>query len=101
MTGHNALPIKSGLSKTLEEATAIFNAFNWNSNILSFDASMSDYFKQDYYKLCHLLYSFQGDNSRTGDEKLVNKIIKLFNFDKNSPDSKSYAKTISNITFDL
>ena len=99
MTGHNALPIKSGLSKTLEEATAIFNAFNWNSNILSFDASMSDYFKQDYYKLCHLLYSFQGDNSRTGDEKLVNKIIKLFNFDKNSPDSKSYAKTISNITF--
>jgi len=44
--------------------------------ILDFDASLEkkEYEAQPLFKLWHLLYSYEGDNSRTGDESLIQKI---------------------------
>ena len=33
--------------------------------------------KQPYFKLWHLLYSFEGDNTPTGNGKLVEKLMEL------------------------
>lgn len=41
--------------------------------------------------LWHLLYSFAGDNSKSGNEKLINKISELYGFDKD------YASIIAGI----
>ena len=49
--------------------------------------------KQPMYQLWHLLYSFEGDNSKTGNENLINKITERYGFEK------EYATILSNITF--
>jgi CRISPR-associated endonuclease Csn1 len=65
-----------------------------DSDILKFDASADDFEKQPYYRLWHLLYSFAGDNSKSGVEKLIEKLTKDFGFDE------SVAKKLSNLTFE-
>jgi len=47
--------------------------------------------KQAIIQLWHLLYSFEGDNSKTGTEKLIQQLIAKFGF------KSEYAKLISNI----
>jgi CRISPR-associated endonuclease Csn1 len=56
--------------------------------ILSFNSDLTGnkYDKQPIIQLWHLLYSFEGDNSRTGDEKLIIAIEKKFGI------KKEYAK---------
>lgn len=49
------------------------------------------YDKQPILQLWHLLYSFEDDNSRTGDESLINTISKKFGF------KSGYAKIISKV----
>ena len=64
-----------------------------NTNIFSFDTELSgdEYDKQDILQLWHLLYSFEGDNSKTGDEKLIAALNTKFGF------KNEYAKLISNV----
>jgi len=54
---------------------------------------------QPYFRLWHLLYSFEGDNTSTGNGKLIEKIMQLCGVEKeyavelalHSPsDSKSF-----------
>jgi CRISPR-associated endonuclease Csn1 len=45
------------------------------------------------YKLWHLLYSFEGDNSNTGNENLIQKLMRDYGFDRDS------AVILANITF--
>lgn len=49
--------------------------------------------KQPYFKLWHLLYSFEGDSTPTGDGNLIQKIADLCGFEKD------YASILANITF--
>jgi len=79
----------------LEIVIPVFKILHINVDILKFDYSLNDvdFQKQPSYQLWHLLYSFAGDNSRTGNEKLIEKLHDLFGFDK------EYAKIIANITF--
>jgi len=62
--------------------------------ILTFEGELEgDMFdKQPLMQLWHLLYSFEGDNSVTGNKKLIEKIKEKFGF----PDS--YARMIANIS---
>ena len=73
----------------------IFNGLGYNTDILSFDSSLEgkDFEEQPMYRLWHLLYSFEGDDSKTGNEKLVNKLTELYGFEK------EYATLLANITF--
>ncbi len=63
------------------------------TGILNFDSEIdgNDFDKQAIIQLWHLLYSFVDDNSKTGNEKLIEKLSKKFGFEK------EYAKLIANI----
>jgi CRISPR-associated endonuclease Csn1 len=52
--------------------------------MLLFDSSVAgDQFdKQPLYQLWHLLYSFEGDNSNTGQEKLIETLSTRYGFEK-------------------
>lgn len=62
----------------------IFDGLGFNTDILAFDSSIQGkaFEKQPLYRLWHLLYSFEGDKSKTGNEKLIKKISDLYGFDK-------------------
>ena len=64
----------------------VFKMLGFNTDILRFDSSLEGkaFTTQPAYRLWHLLYSYEGDNSKTGDEKLVSKISSLYGFDKDS-----------------
>ncbi len=47
---------------------------------LDYTLEKDDFDKQPLLQLWHLLYSFDGDNSRTGDEKLIQKLTSKFGF---------------------
>ncbi len=65
-----------------------------NTDILSFDAEKkgNDFDKQAFMQLWHMLYSFEGDNSVSGNEKLIKKLNQKFGF------KKEYAKLIASIS---
>lgn len=80
------------IRKTIEE---VFTAIDINTAILDFDSSLpkEEYEQQPLFKLWHLLYSYEGDKSNTGDESLVKKICQLCNM------TPEYAKILTSISF--
>ena len=80
--------------KITETVRNIFSGLNYNTEILSFESGLDGnaFDKQPLYLLWHLLYSFEDDNSKTGDEKLINKISELYGFEK------EFATILSNVT---
>lgn len=73
----------------------VFNALGYRTDFLYFHAELEgkDFYQQPAYQLWHLLYSYEGDNSKTGTEKLIEKITVLTGLEK------EYATVIANITF--
>ncbi|MCF8371132.1 MAG: type II CRISPR RNA-guided endonuclease Cas9 [Bacteroidales bacterium] len=65
------------------------------TDILSFNCELDGnlFDKQAIMQLWHLLYSYEGDNSRSGDESLIAKLKSDFGF------SKEYAKIIAKVEF--
>ncbi|OYT14942.1 MAG: type II CRISPR RNA-guided endonuclease Cas9 [Bacteroidetes bacterium 4572_77] len=63
-----------------------------NVDILIFNADLkeNEYHKQDILQLWHLLYSFEGDNTKTGDEKLIKALNTKYGF------KPEYARLIAN-----
>jgi CRISPR-associated endonuclease Csn1 len=45
------------------------------------------------------LYSYEGDNSQTGDEHLVEKIAQIINISGKDDENKDYAKVFASISF--
>ena len=97
VTGHGEYDdiIKLPSEKALKRTEEIFSALGFNTDILHFDSSLkgSDMEKQPMFRLWHLLYSYEGDKSRSGNDSLAEKISGLFGFDMES------AKIIANVTF--
>src|SRR5690606_30524488 len=62
----------------------IFEALNINTEILEFDAELDDkdFEQQKSYQLWHLLHSYEGDDSPSGNEKLYDLLAKKFGFKK-------------------
>lgn len=62
----------------------IFRSLNINTEILKFDASLDGkaFEQQASYQLWHLLYSYEGDDSASGNEKLYDLLEKKFGFRK-------------------
>ena len=92
MSGHEPVDFKKPIEKIVEQVKSVFVLLNWNTDILSFDSN-KELDKQSYYKLCHLLYSFEGDNTPTGNGCLVQKIMDSYGL------GKEFAKILANITF--
>jgi CRISPR-associated endonuclease Csn1 len=96
LSGHGEYDFsKLPASETLEIVRSIFSGLNYNTDILNFDSSLEGkaFENQALYQLWHLLYSFEGDDSISGNDKLVAKLTELYGFEK------EYANMLANINF--
>jgi CRISPR-associated endonuclease Csn1 len=84
---------KIPVSELMEEIRQVFETLGIDTDILEFKSDLSggEYFKQPYYQLWHLLYSFEGDNSKEGNKNLLVKLHEKFGF------SPEHAKIVSTI----
>lgn len=116
-TGHGDCDLaKMDADAIMGKVDPVFSALGYNTGILHFDAEAgldldaekqsSDkaefsrqksedktFEQQPLYRLWHLLYSFEGDNSKTGNDNLVQKIAELVGCEP------EYAKYIASISF--
>ena len=116
-TGHGDCDLaKMDADAIMGKVEPVFSALGYNTGILHFDAEAGldlDAEKQSFdraefsrqkskdktfeqqplYRLWHLLYSFEGDNSKTGNDNLVQKIAELVGCEP------EYAKYIASISF--
>lgn len=55
-----------------------------NTDILSFDSNVTadELEKEELYKLWHLLYSYEGDNSKSGIDSLISILCTRYNFNE-------------------
>lgn len=82
-------------SEIMEKVEGIFSGLGYSTDILSFDSEKEkeELVGQPLYRLWHLLYSYEGDKSNTGNQSLIDKISALCGFEK------EYATIVANITF--
>lgn len=73
----------------------IFGSLGIGSAILEFDAELDGkaFEQQASYQLWHLLYSYEGDDSPSGNEKLYELLASKFGF------KKEHAQVLANVTF--
>lgn len=96
LTGHGEYDFsKMTADKIMEIVEPVFEALGYNTDILYFNSGLEGtaFEQQAQYQLWHLLYSFEGDDSNTGNEKLIQKISSLYGFEK------EYATILANVTF--
>ena len=74
---------------------SLFDSLRIDSSILDFDAEIEgkEFEKQTSYQFWHLLYSYEGDNSKTGNDHLYELIEKKFGL------VKEYAIFLANVSF--
>ena len=96
MSGHGEYNFnKMNTDQILDIIIPVFVTLGIRVDILDFNTDLEgeEFEKQPLMRLWHLLYSYEGDNSKTGTEKLLNKLFKEYGFEK------EYAKVLSNIKF--
>lgn len=102
MSGHEELNLSKLSYKEITTTIAqVFDALGYNHDLLEFDPKLEGkaFEQQLSYHLWHLLYSYQGDKSTTGNEHLIDRICTLLGFDPKSEDGRDYAAVFANITF--
>lgn len=82
-------------SEIKEMVKSIFESLDINTQILEFDAELDGkaFEQQASYQLWHLLHSYEGDNSPSGNEKLYELLESKFGF------KKAHSKILANIGF--
>ena len=96
MSGHGEYDFeKMDSEKVLKIVHEVFETLGFNTDILYYNTSLEDkeIEKQPMYQLWHLLYSYEGDNSCTGIESLINIIHTKYGFDY------EYARILANVSF--
>lgn len=96
LSGHEKIDFsKSSANEIVGSVEEVFTALGINIEILEFNSLIEgDKFdKQAMYQLWHLLYSFEGDNSNSGQDKLIETLSARYGFEK------EFAKRIASITF--
>ena len=91
MSGHTAINFKNSSKDIVNQVKSVFASLGWQTDYLMFD-SYQPLDGQSYYKLWHLLYSFEGDNTEMGNGKLIQKIMDWTGMAKN------YAVVLANVT---
>ena len=97
MSGHGEYDFsKMTTDEVMDIVENVFSALGFSTAPLHFDATLQgkELERQPSYQLWHLLYSYEGDQSKTGDEALVRKIRDIFHFNNDE-----YAKIIAQISF--
>lgn len=79
----------------MEFITSVFDALGAKVDFLTFNpAQLDNYLEQPAYKLWHLLYSYEGDSSETGDAKLKEHLKELTGL------SDEYVAAIASVQFE-
>ena len=94
MSGHDVGDLsKKSATDMFGCISDIFGTIGINTEILSFNSDLEgkDFEQQPMFRLWHLLYSFEGDNSAIGNEKLIEKLHDTFGFEK------EYAAVLANV----
>lgn len=87
--------LKAPVSEIKDMVKRIFEVLNINIEILDFDAELDgkDFEKQASYQLWHLLYSYQEDDSKTGNDTLFRLLEEKFGF------KKEHSQILANVAF--
>lgn len=96
MSGHDVGDLsKKSATDMFGCISDIFGTIGINTEILSFNSDLEgkEFEQQPMFRLWHLLYSFEGDNSAIGNEKLIEKLHDTFGFEK------EYAAVLANVVF--
>ncbi len=93
--GYEPVNFKNSANEIIEKLKIIFADLGWNMELLSIDLSKEDreLEKQPYFRLWHLLYSFESDNTPTGNGRLIEALMKLCGM------GKEYASVLANVSF--
>jgi len=97
MSGHEECNFKKLKASDIRHyVKMIFKNLAFNTDILCFDSSLKGHEleRQPMYQLWHLLYSYEGDNSRTGNDALLRKLETSFGF------PKEYAAVLADVIFE-
>ena len=92
LSGHDIDTEKKSATEIVKSIEEVFNALGYHTDILYF-SSDKELDAQPMYQLWHLLYSFEGDNSVTGNENLIQKISECYGFER------EYAALLANNAF--
>ena len=96
LTGHEKYDFgKKTFSESARIVSDIFSMLGYKTDFLYFDSSLEGraFEEQASYRLWHLLYSYEGDKSVSGNGKLIDKISEITGFEP------EYAKILANVTF--
>ena len=96
MSGHDEFDFsKESSSQTRDIISRVLNAIGIDTSFLAFDPLLEGkaFEQQPAYRLWHLLYSYAGDQSTTGDERLAEKLKQIWGIDK------EYAQAFTSIHF--
>lgn len=96
LSGHGAYDLdKMRYDDTLNLIKDVFSTLGCKSNIFTIDSTLpkEQYEQQPLFKLWHLLYSYEGDNSATGTKSLIEKLSLITGLDH------EYSRVISTIAF--
>lgn len=96
LTGHDKLEVKKMRAQDVTDAICkVFANLGYHADAVNGELTLNqDVCIQPYYKLWHLLYSFPGDNTRSGNATLIQKVKEFFGFDNDE-----YAKIIADVKF--
>ena len=95
LSGHEPIDFTCSASEIKHQVRIVFDALGWNTDVLDIGMDISEGSRlhlQPFYNLWHLLYSFEGDSSRTGDESLLEKISAILNC------NMDYAQLLANVS---
>ena len=98
LSGHGEYDFSKMRADEVIDITAqIFSGLGYKTDFLTFNPLLAgkSLEQQPFYHLWHLLYSYVGDKSKTGEEALINKISEICGFEK------EYARIISHISLPL
>ncbi|KWW29103.1 MAG: hypothetical protein AUK63_1659 [bacterium P3] len=70
---------------------SVFGGLGFATDWLNLDTDADDLEQESQMRLWHLIYSFEGDNSTTGDTKLVERLMSLLNL------PQEYARLFANV----
>lgn len=85
MSGHDDIDFsKQSAQYTTDTIKKLFGTIGAHADFLTFDPCLDGkaFAMQPAYRLWHLLYSYTGDNSATGDERLKERIADICGLDK-------------------
>jgi CRISPR-associated endonuclease Csn1 len=92
LSGHTPIDFNFGAEEIEDKLSKIFSINGWNTEILKFDSS-APLDRQPSYRLWHLLYSYESDNSLSGNDALIKHLMELCKMEK------EYAKILVSLNF--